>query len=340
MHNGQIFNGGIIKDSHAGIDAIAIMCIFRDACCSDGAFVNLESCNSLREAILLGAQAFEQAQLGHTHGMPEAIDEAVYLALTALGLAHDSPAETFERELDADDRQKITAFYQQRLQRIPASYITRSAWFAGLEFYVDERVLIPRSPFAELIGQRFSPWLRAEPERILDLCTGSGCIAIACANAFAQAEVVASDLSPDALAVAHINRERHQLQNRLQLIESDLFGQIPPQRFDLIVSNPPYVSEAEMQTLNAEFDHEPAQGLVAGEQGLDIVLPLLRQARDYLSDDGVLIVEVGYTWPVLQQALPRVPFVWLEFEHGGEGVFVLTADQLQQHQADFDALQL
>ncbi len=302
--------------------------------------MNLQPCHSLREAILYGAQQFEAAQLGHTHGMPEAIDEAVFLALCALGLPHDLPAEDFDRVLSDDDKHRVAEFYRQRLQRIPASYITRSAWFAGLEFYVDERVLIPRSPFAELIGQRFSPWLRAEPSRILDLCTGSGCIAIGCAMVFEQAEVVASDISAEALAVAAINREKHALQERLQLVESDLFAQLPAQRFELIVSNPPYVSQPEMGELDAEFDHEPALGLVAGEQGLDIVLPLLRRAADYLTDDGMLIVEVGYTWPVLQQALPRVPFVWLEFEHGGEGVFVLSAGQLRQHQGDFDALQL
>ncbi len=303
--------------------------------------MNLESCNSLREAILAGAQQFEQARLGHTHGMPEAIDEAVYLALSALGLPHDLPAGDFDRSLSAEDKNRIAAFYAKRLQRIPASYITNRAWFAGLEFYVDERVLIPRSPFAELIGQRFSPWVDASRvHSILDLCTGSGCIAIAIAKAFEQAQVTASDLSADALAVAQINRERHQLQSRLQLIQSDLFESIPPQRFDLIVSNPPYVSEQEMRELNAEFDHEPALGLAAGEQGLDIVLPLLQQAADYLSDDGVLIVEVGYTWPVLQDALPRVPFMWLEFEYGGEGVFLLTAEQLRRHQADFANAQL
>lgn len=302
--------------------------------------LDLENCNTLREAVLSGAGQFEQARLGHYHGMPTAIDEAVYLALSALGLPHDLPAEAFGRSINAEERRRIADYYQQRLLHKPASYITRSAWFAGLQFYVDERVLIPRSPFAELIGQRFSPWLKAEPARILDLCTGSGCIAIACAKAFEQARVVASDLSADALAVAQINRERHQLQSRLQLMQSDLFVAIPVQRFDLIVSNPPYVSEQEMRELSAEFDHEPAQGLVAGERGLDIVIPLLQQAGDYLADDGVLVVEVGYTWPVLQEVLPQVPFLWLEFEHGGEGVFLLTAEQLHQHQHDFDNVQL
>jgi ribosomal protein L3 glutamine methyltransferase len=175
---------------------------------------------------------------------------------------------------------------------------------------------------------------------VLDICTGSGCIAIACACVFPQAAVVAADISSDALAVAAINRDRHVLTERVQLLQSDLFTDVPAQRFDLIVSNPPYVSLDEMRELNSEFDHEPALGLAAGEQGLDIVIPLLRAARDYLADDGVLVVEVGYTWPVLQQALPMVPFMWLEFEHGGEGVFSLTAQQLQEYQAEFDRCQL
>ncbi len=302
----------------------------------------LSELRSIRDMVLWGAQQFEHAELCHTHGMPDALDEAVFLCLSALHRPLDIEQHEFDTVLSDDEKQQVLAAYNRRIeQRIPASYITQSAWFAGLEFYVDERVLIPRSPFAELIDDRFAPWIAEHRVHdVLDLCTGSGCIAIACASAFPDARVVATDLSADALDVAEINRQRHGLQDRLQLLKSDLFDAIPAQQFDLIVSNPPYVSLEEMSELNAEFDHEPALGLAAGEQGLDIVIPMLRQARDYLKDDGILVVEVGYTWPVLQQALPGVPFMWLEFEFGGEGVFTLTAEQLQQCQSQFDSFQL
>ncbi|MGD8803592.1 MAG: 50S ribosomal protein L3 N(5)-glutamine methyltransferase, partial [Gammaproteobacteria bacterium] len=230
--------------------------------------------------------------------------------------------------------------YRVRLdKRKPAAYITREAWFAGLSFYVDERVLIPRSPIAELIQQRFSPWVDADSvERVLDLCTGSGCIAIACAYAFDQAQIIASDVSADALQVAAINRSNHGLEQRLQLIESDLFNSIPQQPFDIIVSNPPYVSEHEMAELDKEFSYEPGKGLAAGETGMDIVVPILQQAGRYLSDNGVLVVEVGYSMPALLELLPDVPFTWLEFAHGGEGVFLLTAAQIHACQQMFDML--
>ena len=209
----------------------------------------------------------------------------------------------------------------------------------GLAFYVDERVLIPRSPIAELIEQRFSPWIDSDRVHgILDLCTGSGCIAIACAYAFDQAKVVASDVSVDALAVAAINRENHGLGERLELVESDLFANVPARKFDIIISNPPYVSSAEMASLPREFSHEPAIGLEAGADGMSLVGTILKQAKEYLSDDGILVVEVGYSRPMLEQLLPDVPFTWLEFEHGGYGVFLLGAAQLRENQEIFDVL--
>ena len=237
-----------------------------------------------------------------------------------------------------DERLHVLDLFQQRIsQRKPAAYITNEAWFAGLSFYVDERVLIPRSPMAEIIQQQFSFW--KDPEEvssILDLCTGSGCIAIACAYAFEHAQVDASDISPDALAVAEINRDNHGLEERLNLIESDLFDSIPHKRYDVIISNPPYVSIREVDELPAEFDFEPGTlALQAGAEGLDVVIPMLIQAPDYLSDDGILVVEVGYSKPALEKALPDVPFFWVDFEYGGDGVFVLTAEQLQTYQADF-----
>jgi len=294
---------------------------------------------SLRDCIRWGVSRFNGANLSFTQGMPNALDEAVYLCLHALHLPPDFSAEYFDCLLTRDERLSILESFQKRLEYIPAAYITHEAWFFGLSFYVDERVLIPRSPIAELIAQHFQPWVEPESvNRILDCCTGSACIAIACAYAFEEAEVVASDLSPDALAVAKINRKNHDLESRLQLIESNLFADIPAQTFEVIVSNPPYISTAEMKTLAAEFDSEPAMALEAGDDGMDLVITMLKQARQYLSDNGVLIVEVGYSKPALEERLPEVPFYWLDFEYGGDGVFLLTAEQLDSCQTMFEAL--
>lgn len=293
---------------------------------------------TLRDLIRWGTSQFNAAELSFVQGMPTAIDEAVYLCLSALHLPPDFSSDYFDCVLTMDERLQVLHLFQQRIeQHRPAAYITNEAWFAGLSFYVDERVLIPRSPIAELIHHQFSTWIA--PERvnnILDLCTGSGCIAIACAYAFEQARVDASDISADALAVAAINRENHGLDQQVTLIESDLFAAIPDKRYDIIVSNPPYVSSQEMQQLAQEFEHEPAAlALAAGETGMDIVLPMLVQASEYLAKDGILVVEVGYSRSLLEQLLPEIPFFWVDFEFGGDGVFVLTAEQLRAYQADF-----
>ncbi|MDH5710100.1 MAG: 50S ribosomal protein L3 N(5)-glutamine methyltransferase [Gammaproteobacteria bacterium] len=295
---------------------------------------------TLRDCIRWGMSAFNAAELTFVQGMPTALDEAVYLCLAALNLPPDFSENYFDCRLTLAERKAVLDYYRQRIElKKPAAYISNEAWFAGLSFYVDERVLIPRSPFAELIEQQFSPWVMDEEvDNILELCTGSGCIAIACAYAFEHANVVASDISADALAVAEINRHNHGLEDRLELVQSDLFENVPNRKYDLIVSNPPYISEQEMAELSDELKREPALGLAAGEQGLDVVIPILKQARQFLSDNGVLIVEVGYSWPVLEAALPNVPLTWLDFEYGGDGVFMLTAEQLDAHQDDFDAL--
>ena len=298
---------------------------------------------TLRDLIRWGTSQFNAADLSFVQGMPTAIDEAVYLCLSALHLPPDFSVEYFDCVLTMDERLHVLSMFQQRIeQHKPAAYITNEAWFAGLSFYVDERVLIPRSPIAEMIHQQFSLWIDPDQvNNILDLCTGSGCIAIACAYAFDHAQVDASDISADALAVAEINRRDHGLEDRLQLFESDLFESIPDKRYDIMVSNPPYVSLQEMAELPAEFQFEPgASALAAGEAGMDIVLPMLVQARDYLTDDGILVVEVGYSKPALEALLPEVPFFWVDFEYGGEGVFVLTADQLEAYQADFERVNI
>lgn len=296
--------------------------------------------NTLRDCIRWAVSAFNAAELSFVQGMPNALDEAVYLCLAALHLPPDFGENYFDCKLTQAERKAVLDYYRQRIeQKKPAAYITNEAWFAGLDFYVDERVLIPRSPFAELIQQQFSPWVMDEEvHNILELCTGSGCIAIACAHIFENASVVASDISADALAVAEINRQNHALEDHLELVQSDLFENVPNRQYDLIVSNPPYISEQEMTLLSDELKSEPALGLVAGEQGLDVVIPMLKRAREFLSDSGVLVVEVGYSRPTLEAALPNVPFVWLDFEYGGDGVFMLTAEQLDRHQDDLDAL--
>ena len=298
---------------------------------------------TLRDLIRWGTSQFNAAELSFVQGMPTAIDEAVYLCLSALHLPPDFSVEYFDCVLTMDERLHVLDLFQQRVElHKPAAYITNEAWFCGLNFYVDERVLIPRSPIAEMIQQQFSLWTASEQvHEILDLCTGSGCIAIACAYAFEEAQVDASDVSSDALAVAEINRKNHGLEDRLYLIESDLFEAVPEKRYDIIVSNPPYVSTPEMAQLPAEFEFEPGSlALAAGETGMDIVLPMLRQARDYLTDEGILVVEVGYSKPLLEKLLPDVPFFWVEFELGGDGVFVLTAKQLETYQADFERVNI
>ena len=298
---------------------------------------------TLRDLIRWGTSQFNAAGLSFVQGMPTAIDEAVYLCLSALHLPPDFSVEYFDCVLTMDERLHVLTMFQQRIEEHkPAAYITNEAWFAGLSFYVDERVLIPRSPIAEMIHQQFSLWTNPDNvSHILDLCTGSGCIAIACAYAFDQAQVDASDISADALAVAEINRSDHGLEDRVQLLESDLFRSIPARRYDIIVSNPPYVSLQEMAELPAEFEFEPGTtALAAGDTGMDVVVPMLTQARDYLTDDGILVVEVGYSKPALETLLPEVPFFWVDFEFGGDGVFVLTANQLETYQADFERVNI
>jgi len=278
-----------------------------------------------------GASEFNAAGLFCGHGIDNAWDEALFLARHVL---HLTPAEdTFaaDARLLTAEKEKIAALFVRRIQeRMPAAYLTGEAWFAGLPFYVDQRVIIPRSPTAELIEEGFSPWLDdVEVTNVLDLCTGSGCIAIACAMAFPGAQVDAIDISAEALVVAEKNIIRHHLVNEVQLRQSDLFTNVPLKKYDLIISNPPYVAAEEMRNLPAEYLHEPALALGGGEDGLDLVAEILKQAPKYLAPHGILVVEVGNSAVSVESRFPDLPFVWLEFKRGGDGVFLLTAEQLQ-----------
>jgi ribosomal protein L3 glutamine methyltransferase len=298
----------------------------------------MNALTTVRDFIHWGASRFAEAGLVFGHGTDNALDEAASLVMHVMRLGAELPDDRLDAVLSDTERREVMALMQARVStRKPAAYLTHEAWFAGLPFYVDERVLVPRSPIAELIAERFAPWIVPErTENILDLCTGSGCIAIACAFAFPEARVLATDVSQDALAVARINVERHRVEKRVQLLESNLFGHIAERRFDLIVSNPPYVPLAEMQQLPDEFRHEPELGFSAGGDGLDIVAQILHQASGHLTAGGVLVVEVGCSQAAVSEQYSGVPFLWLEFEHGGEGVFLLEQAQLMAHQQEFE----
>jgi len=271
--------------------------------------------------------------LYYGHGTDNAWDDIWALVLGSLALPFDVDPLLLNGRLTTAERALLCERFEQRIEkRIPVPYLTHEAYFCDLPFYVDERVLIPRSPIAELIKQQFSPWINPmSVEHVLDLCTGSGCIAIACCEAFPDAMVDAVDISPAALAVAEINRQRHGVADVLTLIESDCFTQVPTIRYNIIVSNPPYVGHEEMQTLPCEYQHEPVLALETADNGLAIIDRILHQARHYLAEDGILVVEVGNSENALIDAYPHVPFTWLDFEHGGQGVFLLTYQQISEH---------
>ncbi len=285
---------------------------------------------SIKDFIRWGASRFSEADLFFGHGTTTALDDAAAIVLHTLHLPYQLPGTYLEARLTKIEQEKIVALFKRRIEeRIPSAYLTREAIFAGLSFYVDERVLIPRSPIAELIQEGFSPWLQ-DARSVLDLCTGSACIAIACAFAFPEADVDAVDYSRDALAVAEINVNKFELNGQVKVLHSDLFANLPDKQYDLIVSNPPYVSLKEWQHLPKEFHAEPAMGFKGGESGLDLVIKILAQAKFFLSFDGILVVEVGSSAQTLQDLFPEIPFNWLEFEQGGDGVFLLTSQQVNQ----------
>lgn len=265
------------------------------------------------------------------HGAESGWEEANLLLSELTCLPFDTLAEYGHCRLAKEERAQLAKLLKRRIeQRVPAAYLVHKAWFAGLPFYVDDRVLVPRSPIGELINKQFSPWLQQEPMRILDLCTGSGCIAIACAAAFPETYVDASDISEDALAVAQMNVAEYDLHEQVSLIQSDGFNSIPAQTYDLIVTNPPYVDAEDMGDLPTEYTHEPELGLAAGDDGLDLVRNILLDAPEYLSEHGLLICEVGNSEVHVEERWPDLPLTWLAFENGGAGVFLAHRHDLLQ----------
>ena len=276
------------------------------------------------------ARALKAARVHFGHGTTTARDEAAELVFFAAGVAHALGASAYSRTLRARHAIRINELLERRIaERIPLPYLTHRAFFAGLELYVDERVLVPRSPIAELVLHRFQPWVNARRiRRILDVGTGSGAIALACAQAFPRARVDAVDVSVAALQVARRNRRRLKLGKRVRMLQSDYFDAVEGCRYDIIVSNPPYVGRAEIARLPREYEHEPLMGLAAGADGLDSVRAIFAAARRHLRRDGILVVEVGNTEHALLRAFPRLPFVWPEIAMGGGGVFLLRAADL------------
>jgi ribosomal protein L3 glutamine methyltransferase len=293
-----------------------------------------------RDLIREGAALFTRAGLTFAHGTDNAEDEAAALVLHSLGIAYDQPDSVLDQPLDTQQRTRVRSLLEARAStRKPAAYLLHEAWFAGLPFYVDERVLIPRSPIAEWVESGFSPWIDPDRvSRVLDLCTGSGCIAVAAALAFPQADIDAADISRDALDVARINIRKHGVGERVRPVESDVFSGLSGQVYDVIVSNPPYVPAEDMQHLAAEFHYEPQSGLVAGLDGMDIVVRILKDAAQYLTAAGILVIEVGHYQDILSALFPEVPFMWLDLEYGGEGVLLLEAGQLVAWQESFNQI--
>lgn len=285
-----------------------------------------------------GARRFARARLVYGHGTDNPTGEAAALVFHALELDHAAASAVYSKTVKAPARNRVERLFARRIrERVPAAYLMKRMWFMGLEFHVDERVLVPRSPMAELIEKRFAPWIdERRVQAILDIGTGSGCIAVACAVAFPRARVDGVDISRAALAVARRNIRKHRLSSRVRALCSDHFAGVRGRCYDVVVSNPPYVGGREYRALPREYRHEPAIALVSGKDGLDSARVILREAAAHLQPGGILVLEVGNSESALQSAFRRVPFTWLQFEHGGGGVLVLTREELQAHAGDFE----
>ena len=298
---------------------------------------SLTHLTSIRDMIRWTASEFNRNDIFLGHGTDNCLDESLALVMHILALDYSLPDQYLDCQLSEIEKQQIIDLAKQRITtRKPLAHLTGKAFFAGLEFIVNEHVLVPRSPIAELIENAYYPWI--EPENVnsvLDLCTGSGCIGIASALALPDAKVLISDISDEALHVAKQNIALHNLENQVTAIKSDVFSAIPQQQFDLIVSNPPYVSEQEYNQLPAEYHQEPRLGLTAGADGMDIVARILKQASAFLATSGIIIIEVGASADLLMQRYPNVAFNWIDFERGGDGVFMLNKQELEHYETEF-----
>ncbi|BFM07599.1 50S ribosomal protein L3 N(5)-glutamine methyltransferase [Halioxenophilus aromaticivorans] len=284
---------------------------------------------TIRDYVRFGATKMSGAGVYFGHGTDNAWDEACFLVLEALDIPWSLIDQVLDAKLTVTEREQLVSLFEIRIrERIPAAYLLGKTWFAGWPFIVNENVLIPRSPIGELIEKDFTPWLTQPPQRVLDMCTGSGCIGIATALRFPDAIVDLSDISPEAVDVAWQNIDYHGLEGRVQAIESDMFAALEGQVYDLIICNPPYVDAEDLSTMPKEYQYEPKQALGSGDDGLNFTRKLLAQAKDYLSDDGVLVCEVGNSWFALEAAFSDIAFTWVDFERGGHGVFVMTAAEL------------
>ncbi len=311
-----------------------------------------ENLNTIRDFIRFGVSALRQYDAHLGQGTEDFFAESSALVLQTLALDWNANPEILDAKLLPSEKTEFINLLERRInEKVPTSYLLNLAYFCDKPYYVDERVLIPRSPIAELIQNRFAPYFLDEnrqsrdgvnnlpenpnpqmPRRILDMCTGSGCIAIALSYAFPESEIDATDISKEALEVASINAEHHNMQYQVALLESDLFSKIPAEnQYDLIVSNPPYVDAEDMADLPAEFLHEPELALAAGQDGLDLVRKMLAQAADYLTEDGLIVIEVGNSEWAMKQNFNTVDFYWLQFQKGGSGIFALTAEQCRTY---------
>ena len=292
---------------------------------------------SLENAIKNTEQALIDGQVFFGHGTDNAWDEAVFLTLGACDLPLDSGSDVLQTELNQQQQDKLAYWLRQRIEeRKPLAYLLGYTWFAGVQFAVADEVIIPRSPMAELIVTDFAPFLEVQPQTALDLCCGSGCIGIAIALQMQVPHVDMVDISPAAISLAQENITTYELQDQVKVYDSNLFSGLPQgTRYDLIVSNPPYVDASDFASMPEEFGHEPELALVSGSDGLDITASLLAQAADWLSEDGLLVIEVGNSEVHLQEQLPEVPFIWLELANGGNGIFCLTAEQCRYWQSRF-----
>ncbi|AOY87569.1 ribosomal protein L3 N(5)-glutamine methyltransferase [Marinobacter salinus] len=294
---------------------------------------HIDDLHSVRDYLRYASSRFAASPLYFGHGTDNAWDEAVHLVMRTLNLPLENNTLFLDARLVREERQLIHERIERRItERIPLAYLLGEAWFMGMPFHVDERVLVPRSPIGELLENGLQPWLGDKPvRRILDLCTGSGCIGIGAATVFEEAEVDLSDLSADALEVAASNIELHGVCDRVRTVQSDVFENIEGQ-YDVILSNPPYVDAEDLASMPEEYHHEPELGLAAGSDGLEIAHRIIAEAASHLAPGGLLVVEVGNSWVALDEAYPDLPLTWLEFENGGDGVFLVTAEELRQWQ--------